>query len=52
VVLWDVDTGKPLSAYRDHARGVTRVAFSPDGRRLASGDDTGGVCIRRLPAKP
>jgi tetratricopeptide (TPR) repeat protein len=34
--LWDVASGAELVALQGHADGVTHVAFSPDGRRLAS----------------
>ncbi len=41
VRLWDVATGKLLKTLRGHANGVTEVAFSPDGKRLASaGNDS------------
>ncbi len=35
--IWDSATGKELFALKGHAGGVTSVAFSPDGQRLASG---------------
>ena len=34
--LWDPDTGAELAAVTGHDRGVHALAFSPDGRRLAS----------------
>jgi WD40 repeat protein len=34
--VWDRDTGRELFALRGHDAGVSRVAFSPDGRLLAS----------------
>src|SRR5258708_7246352 len=34
---WSVDTG--------HAHGVEAVAFSPDGRRLATGGDDGCIVL-------
>ncbi|HSS26218.1 MAG TPA: TIR domain-containing protein, partial [Mycobacterium sp.] len=38
VRLWDADTGQPIGApLTGHTNKVTSVAFSPDGRRLASG---------------
>jgi WD40 repeat protein len=37
VVLWDVQNGTRLLTLKGHKNGVTSVAFSPDGRVLASG---------------
>jgi eukaryotic-like serine/threonine-protein kinase len=34
--VYDVETGKPLLTYRGHPWGVLAVAFSPDGRRVAT----------------
>ncbi|HEY3026637.1 MAG TPA: WD40 repeat domain-containing protein, partial [Pyrinomonadaceae bacterium] len=36
VVLWDVATGREIGALKGHGKGVTQVAFSRDGRLLAS----------------
>jgi WD40 repeat protein len=43
--LWNSDTGQPLSTLKGHPRDLdscARLAFSPDGRTLASGG-SGGV---------
>jgi WD40 repeat protein/uncharacterized caspase-like protein len=37
VQLWDVATGRELGAIKGHGRGVSKVAFSRDGKLLASG---------------
>jgi WD40 repeat protein/tetratricopeptide (TPR) repeat protein len=34
--LWDTSTGQPLGAPLHHARNIRTVAFSPDGRRVAT----------------
>ena len=36
VKLWDASTGKEPATFRGHSDKVTRVAFSPDGKRLAA----------------
>jgi WD40 repeat protein len=36
VKLWDVATGKEVNNLQDHIDAVFAVAFSPDGKRLAS----------------
>jgi WD40 repeat protein/uncharacterized caspase-like protein len=36
VTLWDVATGGQIGALKGHGKGVTQVAFSRDGRLLAS----------------
>lgn len=36
IKLWDAATGKELATLRGHARGAGSLAFSPDGRLLAS----------------
>ena len=36
VLLWDVETGIPITALKGHFDGITSVAYSPDGSTLAS----------------
>jgi len=43
VIIWDVATGHELLRLRDEKGGVFGVAFSPDGRRLATGSQAGEV---------
>jgi WD40 repeat protein len=41
--LWDAATGKILHRLSGHAQSITAVAFTPDGRRLASASYDGTV---------
>ena len=54
VRLWEAATGRPVRTIRGHhaerttvgrASTLYSVAFSPDGRLVASGDRVGGVCV-------
>jgi RNA polymerase sigma factor (sigma-70 family) len=45
VKVWDVTTGKELATFKGHTEYAIAVAFSPDGRTVASG---GGEGVIRL----
>jgi WD40 repeat protein len=43
--IWDLASGRQIATLRGHTDSVTSIAFSPDGRNLASGSDDKTVCI-------
>ncbi len=45
VRLWDVATGKKISLFEGHLRGVTYLDFSPDGKILATASFDGTVLL-------
>jgi WD40 repeat protein len=45
LVVWDVTTGKELHAFPGHRRSLQALAFSPDGRFVASLDEVGVFVI-------
>ena len=45
VVLWDVASAREIGALKGHGKGVTQVAFSRDGRLLASGSTDNTIKI-------
>jgi WD40 repeat protein len=44
-VFWDVETGEQMGTLTGHTSGVRSVAFSPDGRALASASEDATVMI-------
>jgi WD40 repeat protein/uncharacterized caspase-like protein len=45
VTLWDVASGREIGALKGHGKGVTQVAFSRDGRLLASSSSDNTIKI-------
>ncbi len=45
VLLWDVASGENITAFRGHPTDVQDLAFSPDGKLLASGSYDGTILI-------
>jgi hypothetical protein len=46
--VWDAATGLPVSPPLRSERFINGASFSPDGRRVATADDSGAVLIRAL----
>ena len=51
VVLWDVTSGQEIGALKGHGKGVTQVAFSRDGRLLASSSTDNTIRIWDVAAR-
>jgi len=49
VVVWDVSTGKRLAVRYGHTHGTRALAFSPDGKTLATGDGAGVIRFWDVP---
>ena len=45
VRLWDIFTETPLHTCKAHKHWILCIAWSPDGKRLASGCKNGQVCF-------
>lgn len=45
VQIWDIASGKPLLRLERHHAAVVSLAWSPDGRILASGSEEGLICL-------
>ena len=45
VRFWDIFTETPLHVCKAHKHWILCIAWSPDGRRLASGCKNGQVCV-------
>ena len=43
--MWDADTGQEILTLKGHTDGVNSVAFSPDGKRLASAEHDNTVKV-------
>ncbi len=51
VVLWNTATGHEVGALKGHGKGVTQVAFSADGKLLASGSTDNTIRIWDVAAR-
>jgi WD40 repeat protein len=45
VTLWDLGAGRPRATLKGQGGGISRLAFSPDGRWLAAGRREAGVIL-------
>jgi WD40 repeat protein len=53
VILWDIETGEPIGRpLHGHPEGVRTLAFSPDGRWLASGSGRATILLWDVSRQP
>ncbi len=45
IILWDYATAEPSQTLVDHQNYLSALAFSADGRYIASADESGHVCL-------
>ena len=50
--VWDAKTGEHIKTLTGHTGGVSSVAFSPDGKTLASGRTDGTILLWDLSSQP
>jgi WD40 repeat protein len=50
VILWEASTGKPVRTLKGHGDAVLSLALAPDGRVLATGDESGEARLWDLDA--
>jgi WD40 repeat protein len=43
--LWNTETAKELRALKPATKGISRMTFSPDGKKLATADTDGNIAI-------
>lgn len=47
VAIWEADTGKRVQLFRPHPVSLDRIAFSPDGHRIATASSGGNMAEKR-----
>jgi len=51
MTLWDVENRRSVGEWHGHRAVVEHLAFSPDGRLLASGDEVGVIKVWDVPRR-